>query len=239
MEQKKHIFRRFDAELKKLHGMITEMGKLVGSQMEFAVEVLHGADIPGARDLIARDADINDLDNRADEELVLLIAKRQPMASDLRQLITFSKIVNDLERCGDEIRKVGRLVLHLYDNDMPPPNTKLLTDVYALADLSASMLHRVMQAYEDGNLELALDVLGREEQLEDAFEGALRRLSTYVLEDPRNIGHSIHVTLTLRALERVGGHAKNIAGYLVYLATGEDVRHKDLHDVEKVVNGAA
>lgn len=235
MQSKQHIFKRFDSEMKNLHDMVTEMGQLVEAQITRAVEVLRGADIAGARDLIARDADINALDDRVDEELIRLIAKRQPMASDLRELITVGKIVNDLERCGDEIRKIGRLVLHLYDNDVPPPNSKLLGDIFVLLDEATVMLRRVLHAFETGDLELALDVLGREQQIEDIFEAALRRLSTYIMEDSRNIGHVIQATLALRGLERMGGHAKNIAGYLVFLATGEDVRHRDLDEVEKVI----
>jgi phosphate transport system protein len=237
MESKGHIFRRYDDELRALHGKLLVMGRLVEAQLGRAVEVLRNADMAGARDVIARDADINALDVAIDEELLLMIAKRQPVASDLRELITISKIVNDLERCGDEVRKIGRLALHLYDNDLPPPNPKLLSDVYTLAGDAAAMLHRALAAFDQSDLDQALAVLNSDQELEDAFESALRRLSTYVMEDTRNIGHSVQVTLTLRAIERIGGHAKNLAGYLVFLATGRDVRHEGTEHVERVVNG--
>ncbi|MDX1595224.1 MAG: phosphate signaling complex protein PhoU [Gammaproteobacteria bacterium] len=235
---KRHIFQRFDKELDALHGQIMEMGRLVEAQIDRATDVLRRGDVAGAREMIARDSEINALDVALDERLVLLIAKRQPLARDLRELMTVSKITTDLERCGDEIRKVGRLTLRLYDTDQGPPNHKLLEDIFSLAELSGDMLHRVLEAFDGLDLQLALDVIGRQTRVEEGIEGALRRLSTYVMEDARNVGHSIQVTLALRALERIGGHAKNIAGYLVYLATGEDVRHADDDEIDRMVSGA-
>jgi phosphate transport system protein len=237
MQNKQHIFKRFDSELKSLHGMVGDMGRLVDAQIVRAVEVLRTADLAGARDLIARDAEINDLDDRVDEELVRLIAKRQPMAGDLRELITIGKMVNDLERCGDEIRKIGRLVLQLYVDDVPPPDRALLDDLFVLIDQAATMLRRVLHAFDSGDLELALDVLGRDQRVEEAFATALERLATCIREDVGCAGPALQVTLALRGLERMGGHAKNIAGYLVFLATGEDVRHRPLDQVAKLVRG--
>ncbi len=223
----RHIFQRFDKELDALHGRILEMGQLVEEQIGKAQEVLRQGDVEGAREMVARDAAINAMDIDIDERLVLLIAKRQPLARDLRELMTVSKITTDLERCGDQIRKVGSLTVRLYDTDQPPPNAKLLEDVYTLAQLTGDMLHRVLEAFDRLDLELAIDVINRQARVDEGYEGALRRLATYVMEDSRNIGHTIQVTLVLRAIERIGGHAKNIAGHLVYLATGEDVRHAD------------
>jgi phosphate transport system protein len=233
----RHIFQRFDKELDTLHGKILAMGCLVEAQIGSALDVLRRGDIEGARQLIARDQEINAMDVELDELLVLLIAKRQPLARDLRELMTVNKITTDLERCGDEIRKIGRLTLRLYDTDQAPPNPKLLEDIFTLAELAGDMLHRVLEAFDRLDLELAIDVIDRQNRVDEGYEGALRRLSTYVMEDARNVGHSIQVTLALRALERIGGHAKNIAGYLVYLATGKDVRHVDDSDVGKVVYG--
>lgn len=230
----RHIFQRFDQELDTLHGKILEMGHLVEAQIVSAVDALRRGDVDGARAVIVRDAAINAMDVDIDERLVRLIAKRQPLARDLRELMTVAKITHDLERCGDQIRKVGRLVVRLYDTDLPPPGAGLLEDVYVLADLAGDMLHRVLEAFDRLDLELAIDVIGRNARVEEAFEGALRRLATYVMEDARNVGHSIQVTLALRALARIGGHAKNIAGHLVYLATGEDVRHRDDDEVRDV-----
>jgi phosphate transport system protein len=189
--------------------------------------------------MIARDSEINAVDVDIDERLVLLIAKRQPLARDLRELMTVSKITTDLERCGDQIRKVGTLTVRLYDTDQPPPNAKLLEDIFMLAELAGDMLHRVLEAFDRLDLELAADVVTRQARVDEGYEAALRRLATYVMEDSRNIGHTIQITLALRAVERIGGHAKNIAGHLVYLATGEDVRHADDDTVASLADRAS
>jgi len=235
----RHIFQRFDKELDALHGRILDMGRLVEVQIVSALDVLRRGDIEGAREMIARDAEINALDVDIDERLVLLIAKRQPLARDLRELMTVSKITTDLERCGDQIRKIGTLTVRLYDTDQPPPNAKLLEDIFMLAELAGDMLHRVLEAFDRLDLELAADVVSRQARVDEGYEAALRRLATYVMEDSRNIGHTIQVTLALRALERIGGHAKNIAGHLVYLATGEDVRHADDDTVASLADRAS
>lgn len=235
----RHIFQRFDKELDRLHGRILDMGRLVERQISDALEVLKRCDVQSARELVARDSEINAIDVELDELLVLLIAKRQPLARDLRQLMTINKVVTDLERCGDEIRKIGVLTVRLYDTDLPAPNSKLLEDIHTLAELAADMLHRVLEAFDKLDLDLAVDVINRQRRLDEGYEAALRRLSTFVMEDSRNIGPSIQVTLALRALERIGGHAKNIAGYLVYLATGTDVRHRDRAEVEALAGRGA
>jgi phosphate transport system protein len=235
----RHIFQRFDKELDALHGRILDMGRLVEAQIASALDVLRRGDVEGAREMIARDAEINAVDVDIDERLVLLIAKRQPLARDLRELMTVSKITTDLERCGDQIRKVGTLTVRLYDTDQPPPNAKLLEDIFMLAELAGDMLHRVLEAFDRLDLELAADVVGRQARVDEGYEAALRRLATYVMEDSRNIGHTIQVTLALRAVERIGGHAKNIAGHLVYLATGEDVRHADDDTVASLADRAS
>ena len=231
----RHIFQRFDKELDALRDQILEMGRLVEDQIATALDVLRHGDVDGARKLIERDSAINAMDTEIDEQLVLLIAKRQPLAGDLRALMTVSKITTDLERCGDQIRKIGILTIRLHDTDRPSTNAKLLEDIYTITELSADMLHEVFQAFDSLDLDHAVKVIKRQARVDEVYEAALRRLSTYVLEDVRNIGPVIQVTLALRALERIGGHAKNIAGHLVYLVTGVDVRHVDDDNVDEVV----
>lgn len=225
-----HILRRFDTELEQLHGLILEMGGLVCDQIDRAVAALREGDAEAGARMVERDAEINALDVRIDDELVRLVAKRQPMARDLRELMTIAKIATDLERCGDQVRKAGRLAVSLYGGDTRPLPA-LLDDVYRLAERARTMVDGVLEAFRSMDLEQAILVIQKDEQIEADFQGALRRLATYVMEDSRNVGHSIEVTLVLRALERVGGHAKNIAGHLVYLVTGEDVRHRDLDEL--------
>ncbi|HEY5789828.1 MAG TPA: phosphate signaling complex protein PhoU [Gammaproteobacteria bacterium] len=234
----RHIFQRFDQELDRLHGRILDMGRLVERQISAGLEVLRDADVEGARALIARDSQINALDVEIDELLVRLIARRQPLARDLRELMTVNKIANDIERCGDEIRKLGRLTVQLHAPGEPPPPPQLFEDIFLLTGRAGDMLHRVLEAFDRLDLDLAVDVIGRQAQLQQGYAAALRRLAACVMQEPRSAAAAIEVTLVLRALERIGGHAKNIAGHLVFLATGKDVRHRELDEVEAVVGGA-
>jgi phosphate transport system protein len=226
-----HTVKRFDAEMSHLNQMVLEMGGLVMDQMQRALHALDEEDPEAAREVIDRDRLVNDLDVKIDDELVGLLARRQPMARDLRDLITVGKTVTDLERVGDQTRKIALLVERLYENTGSAPHWRLLQDIHTMADMGAGMLRRALEAFDDLDLDKAVDVIREDGMLEEQFQSALRRLSTFVMEDSRTVGHVVEATLGLRALERIGGHAKNIAGYVIYLGTGKDVRHVDLESI--------
>lgn len=232
---KGHTVKRFDGELAHLNELVLEMGALVLDQIDRAVKALQAEDPAAAREVIERDRLVNDLDVKVDEELVRLLAIRQPMAGDLRDVMTVAKSVNDLERVGDQIRKIALLIEHLYDNGGPTPNHKLLGDIPYLAEYSSNMLRLCLEAFDQLDLAKAVQVMRLDQELEVEFQDALRRLATYILQDARTVGHAIEVVLGLRALERIGGHAKNMAGYVIYLCTGKDVRHVDLATIEKEI----
>jgi len=226
-----HTVKRYDGELTHLHQLVLEIGALVCDQIERAVQTLKDENPTDARAVIEADKQVNALDVRAEEELVTLIAKRQPMAKDLRELITVNRIVTDLERVGDEARKIARLTIYFYDNDASRPNPQVTRDIMSMASFVKDMVHSSIEAFDELDLEKAVDVIRVNEALEEEFKSSLRRLSTFLIEDGRNIGHVVHVVLGLRALERIGGHAKNIAGYVVFLVKGRDVRHESLEGV--------
>ena len=227
-----HTVKRFDGEMTRLHGLVLELGRGAVAQIEQAVATLQNEDPGAAVKVIDRDGEINQLDIQAEEELFKLLATRQPMARDLRELITVHHMVRDLERVGDQARKIAQLTVHFYDNDTSPPNGQILRDVYAMAGLVGPMVARAVQAFDQLDLDRALAVMRRDLELEAEFRSALRRQSTFLLEDARSVGHVIDVVLALRALERIGGYAKNIGGYVVFLITGKDVRHESVEAVE-------
>ncbi len=227
-----HTVKRFDGEMTRLHGLVLELGRGAVAQIEQAVATLQNEDPGAAVKVIDRDGEINQLDIQAEEELFKLLATRQPMARDLRELITVHHMVRDLERVGDQARKIAQLTVHFYDNDTSPPNAQILRDVYAMAGLVGPMVARAVQAFDQLDLDRALAVMRRDLELEAEFRSALRRQSTFLLEDARSVGHVIDVVLALRALERIGGYAKNIGGYVVFLITGKDVRHESVEAVE-------
>jgi phosphate transport system protein len=226
-----HTVQRFNQEMGRLHDLVLKIADLVREQLRNAVRTMEEEDNDAARQVIERDKVVNDLDVEADDEIIHLIAKRQPMAKDLREILTVGKIVTDLERVGDEARKIARLTIHFYDNDMPAPNNQIVLDIIKMAQFVDVMLDKAIRSYNDLDLNLAVEVIRMDLEIEQEFNSAMRRLSTFVMEDCRTVGHVVETVLGLRALERIGGHAKNIAGYVVFLVKGTDVRHEDLATV--------
>ncbi|MCF6353956.1 MAG: phosphate signaling complex protein PhoU [Candidatus Polarisedimenticolaceae bacterium] len=227
-----HTVKRFDEEMIFLHRLVLEIGGLAQDQLKRATQTLNDKDPSAAREVISRDQELNALDVQADEELINLIIKRQPMARDLREIITISKAVSDLERVGDEVRKIAQLTIHVYDTDSNPPNRQILRDINTMALFVGEMLEMSLTAFDELDAARALEVIRLDSELEEEYRSALRRLTTFVMEDSRTIGHMVDVVLGLRALERIGGHAKNIAGYVIFLITGSDVRHESLERIE-------
>lgn len=231
-----HIVHSYDAELESLHQLVVRMAELCRRQLRDAIVTVQQKDVDIARMVIERDREINVLDEKADNDLVHIIARRQPIARDLRGILTVGKIVNDLERVGDIAKRIARLTCHLYDGDSPQPNHHLLEDLFKMWDFVDNMIAKSIESFDTQNLELALEVMQMDGVLEGDFKSALRRLSTYLLEDSRSIGHVTDITLSLRSLERAGGHAKNIASYNIFLVRGIDVRHADLEAIAAEVN---
>jgi phosphate transport system regulatory protein PhoU len=220
-----HIVKRFDSELFHLRGLVLEMGGLVLDQIVKAVKALHDKDLEAARQVITRDHEVNALEVKTDEECVSLLARRAPMASDLRAIMSASKALTDLERIGDKAKKIARLTIHIYDSESSTPNQKLLRDVDSMSKLAESMLRASLDAFDRLDLEKAVELYQGDAELDAEFQSALRRLVTFILEDARTVGHAMNVLFIIKALERVGDHAKNIAEQVIYLVKGKDVRH--------------
>ena len=233
-----HTVKSFNDEMNRLHQHVMQIGELVRDQLKRAVDSLEQEDAESARDVIERDQLVNDLDIEVDDEIVHIIARRQPMARDLREIMTVGKIVTDLERCGDEARKIAMLCVHFYDHNTMSPSDVIVRDIVKLSEFVDDMLDKAIRAYDDLDLDLALEVIRMDIDLDTEFKCCLRRLSTFIMEDSRVVGHVVETVLGLRALERIGGHAKNIGGYVVFLVKGKDVRHEDLETVAAEVKSA-
>ena len=223
-----HTVKSYNKEMNQLHQHVLQIGELVRDQLKRAVSSLEQENAEAARDVIARDQLVNELDIEVDDEIIHVIAKRQPMAKDLREIITVGKIVTDLERCGDEARKIAMLCVHFYDHNTTSPSDVIIRDVVKLSEFVDDMLDKAIRAYDSLDLDLALEVIRMDIDLDTEFKCCLRRLSTFIMEDSRVVGHVVETVLGLRALERIGGHAKNIGGHVVFLVKGKDVRHEDL-----------
>ncbi len=232
-----HIFRRFDKEMHHLHGLVVQMGELAVEQLREALKTLENKDANQARQVIENDAKLNQLDVQADDEIIRIVAKRQPMAKDLREIIAVGKIVAELERAGDEARKIARLTIKFFEAADRPPSNEILSDIFSLSEYVLEMLTISIKAFDELDLEMAAKVLNKGSKLDHQLKSSLRSLSTYIIEDPGNVGHFVDIVLGIRALERFGGHARNIAGHIVFIKNGVDVRHAGVDTILQNIQG--
>ena len=221
-----HTVQRFDGELNHLHLLILKMGGLVIDQVRESIVALTEKNLDSARLVIRREQDVDALEVQMDEEAVALIARRCPVAKDLRTITSFSKAVTDLERVGDEAARIAYLAINMYDSENSDPSTYLLRDIKTMGKMSLGMLQDGLEIFDTFNIDRALELSKCHIELDAEFQSSLRHLATFVLEDARNVGHTINITLAIKALERVGDHARNLAEYIIFLVKGEDVRHK-------------
>ena len=221
----RHILSRFDGDLGYFRGLVLEMGKRVQVQVVLASEALSTCDVAKARKLIHNHRAIRDLDIDALTANARLYAIHQPVARDLRFVLTLSRAVYDLERIGDEAVRVADIAEGLYEYQPTSRDCILFEDVRRLAGPSVQLLQRSLESVAEEDVNLAVQVALDGKDIEEMFKGSIRRLATYLMEDPRNIRWVIDATLGIKAMERIGDHACSIARNLIYSVTGKDVRH--------------
>ncbi|MFO1423158.1 MAG: phosphate signaling complex protein PhoU [Candidatus Competibacteraceae bacterium] len=237
ISQDAHTVKQFDIQLANLRNLVLKMGGLAEDQIKRAIAALDEEDMAAAREVIARDRLINGLQLKADEDCVSIIALRQPVGGDLRLVISLANTVADLERIGDGAKKIARMAIQIYDGVSSPPSAKLLRDVTPMAELATEMLHDSLDALARLDVEKALTIIHNDDDLDQEFQSALRRLITYMMEDSRTIGHAINVVFIVKALERVGDHCKNIAEHIVYLVEGKNIQRR--RNIDMNMNGSA
>ncbi len=220
-----HTMRRFDGELHHLHNLLLQMGGLVQNQFELALQALREKELQLADKVIARDRDLNDLEVKADEEVISVIARRTPVARDLRTVMSFSKVITDLERMGDEVVRIADLTYSLYENDGPGPGTQMMRDVHGMGRMCGEMVQAALRMLDSLDVESADELRAHQLELDSEFQSSVRRLATFIMEDARNVGNSIKVVLVLKSLDRIGDHATNIVEHVYFLAKGKDIRH--------------
>ncbi len=221
-----HADHRFDGELNALHIKILEMGALALSQSQLALDAVKQLDADAVHTILQQEITINTLEAEIDNCILELIAKRAPVAKDLRITMAFSRVVVDIERISDEATKIAHLVTSMIDGDQPKPRKKHLRDIVTMGKLSNHFLKTALNGLDTLNAQSVHPIIIAEPELDETFQSSLRVLTTYVLEDARNLGHSINITLILKSLERIGAYAENIAEYVIYLVNGTDVHHQ-------------
>jgi phosphate transport system protein len=211
------------------------MGGLVESQVSRAIAALAAFDSDGAGQILREEERVNRMEMEIDRELSGIIARRQPTARDLRLLIAISKIIANLERVGDEAARVARVVQRLVSIGLPGRLRLPVGDLQFEADLAVAQLRKALDAFARLDTARALEVLKQDDQIDQEFEGLMRKLITYMMEDPRTISSSIDLVFVAKAVERVGDHAKNLAEAIIYIVKGTDVRHTPMAAVEDAV----
>lgn len=218
-----HTVRGFDGDILALRLRALEMGGLAIDQVQRAVQSLVGGDDDAARFVIARAPELGALGRAIDDEIVGLIARRQPVASDLRTVLTVGKVVNDLDRIGNGARKIARLGIELHASSPDAPLAHFYRDVRKMARLAIGMLRDALDCFDRVDLEGAAEVARRDDEVDAEFQMALRDLVTYVMEDRRHLGSTIQTVFVIKALERVGDHARNIASNVRRVASRDDL----------------
>ena len=221
-----HADHRFDGELNSIHLHVLEMGCLVLDQSRVALQALLSLNKDLAKKVLDREPEVDSMEDSIDNNIVDLIAKRGPVSRDLRITMAFSKIIVDLERIGDEAARIAYIVESLSDENQPKPAKNQMRDISSMGKLALGMLETAMNSFSELDAELAETLLNADQELDAEFQSSLRHLTTFVLEDARNLGHTINITLMLKSLERLGAHAGNIAEYVIYLVHGVNVRNE-------------
>jgi phosphate transport system protein len=231
----KHLSTQFDAELAGISNRVLEMGGLVESQVAQAVYALSKFSGETATQVLQQEERVNQMEIEIDRDLSAIIARRQPTARDLRLLIAISKTIANLERVGDEAARIARTVQRLINTGVSSRLRLPVADLGFEADLAIAQLRKALDAFARLDTEQALQVLKGDDQIDQEFDGLLRKLITYMMEDPRTISSSIDLVFVAKAIERVGDHAKNLSEAVIYIVKGTDVRHTSMADVEDAV----
>ena len=225
---KQHISAQFNAELEAVKNHLLEMGGKVEQQVANAVASMLAMDTGIAEQVIEGDREVNDMEKMIDDECSRILARRQPAASDLRLVLAVTKVTTDLERVGDEARKIAKRTIKLSEQGQPRSN---FVEIRQIGKHVSAMLRQALDAFARLDVEVAVEVVKEDSEVDGEYKHAMRSLVTFMMEDPRTISPVLEEMWALRSLERVGDHAANISEHVIYLVQGLDVRHVELDDL--------
>ena len=223
MSFENHIMKQFDEELEEIRTRLMEMGGKVEQQLQNAIRAISDADSKLAEDVIAEEQHVDEMEVDIDEACILIIARRQPAASDLRLVMMVTKAVNDLERIGDEAKKIANHAVILAEQG---GSSEGYTEIRHMGQSVSRMLANALDTFARFDVDAAMRTLEEDKQIDLDYKTALRELVTYMMEDPRSISRVINVLWIIRSLERIGDHAKNLCEQIVFVVKGKDIRHQ-------------
>ena len=223
MVEQKHVSSQFDEDIDRLRQGVFRMGGTVEEQLKSVLAAYESGDDTLIRHVIETDRAVNDLEKLLDEDCAEVIALRQPAASDLRMILGIRKIVTDLERCGDEAKKIAKGLRRILEQGQTPQ--RFGSGIRHLGDSAQRSVQQAIDALARLDVESAFHVIDADADVDIQFKSIVRQLITHMIEDPRTISTSIEIIDIARALERIGDHAKNIAEHVVFIVEGRDVRY--------------
>jgi phosphate transport system protein len=227
----KHISSQFNEELEQIRNHVMSMGGLIERQLYDALTAIANNDSELAQQVIENDLKVNEWELQIDKECTRMIAKRQPAASDLRLIMAIMKSIADLERIGDETRRIAKVALESFNSEQQD----LLVNLDNLGRHVAQMLHDVLDAFARMDIEAALSVYKEDKKVDREYEAITRQLMTYMIEDPRSIPKVMNVLWSARSLERIGDRCKNLSEYIIFFVKGKVVRHSSIEQLEQEV----
>jgi phosphate transport system protein len=234
MANSEHTLKQYDVELESVRARVMQMGELVKSQVRLAIESLTAGDLASMDRIISDDHRVNRLEVEIDESCTQIIARRQPTAVDLRMVI---KTITDLERIGDEAKKIAATAKRLAQkSSLTLPRFEKIQTV---SILTIEMLEKSLDAFTKMDISPVAEVVRQDEQVDEEFRIILRYIVSFMMEDPRTISSALDILLIAKALERIGDHAKNMSEYVVYMVKGRDVRHISADEIERELDDTA
>ncbi|MBJ7554806.1 phosphate signaling complex protein PhoU [Marinomonas spartinae] len=227
-----HTSQQFNHELETLRQHFLTMGGVVEEQVQDSLQAFLDSNGSLAQDVKNKDVTVNELDGIIDEECTRILAKRQPAAGDLRMILSISKAVSELERIGDEAKKIANLTMQLIDEGESPRG---YVEINRIGTMVSKMIHDTLDAYARLDIDAAVKVAKQDRTVDLEYKTALRSLVTYMMEDPRSITRVFHVIWILRSLERIGDHTRHVCQHLIFLVKGIDVRHMSMDKIDEQV----
>ncbi|MBF0471519.1 MAG: phosphate signaling complex protein PhoU [Gammaproteobacteria bacterium] len=230
-----HISKKYNHELEEIRTQVSQMGGLVQKQTLDAVNAMLYGDTKLAEDVITQDHTVNRYEVTIDEECTRILALRQPTAGDLRLVIAMIKSITDLERIGDQAGRIAHFAIRMGHSRNNQQDYYLKLN--HLSERVNLVLEKTLQSLLRLDTELAISVVKMDASIDNEYDSIMRQLSTYMMEDPRNISHVLDAMWVARALERIGDHAQNICEYVIYLVKGKNIRHVAIDEKERAASG--
>ena len=230
-----HTIKQYDQELELLRGRILQMGGLVETQLRMAIDCFEQADLRKADEVVEADERVDAEELEMARLVINLIVRRQPAAVDLRLIMGVSRAVTDLERIGDEATKIARAARWVHQKDVVI-RTPRIRDIRVSGEAALSMLRGALDAFARLDPLAAAEIIREDKGVDEQFRLILRQLITFMMEDPRTITGSLDTVWVAKAIERIGDHSKNIAGDVIYIVQGEDVRHATPEQLARAVS---